>query len=328
MEVAAMRVVCKLEAIRNELGWDDAKLAEKLDADKRTIEKMLRDEDSNPWQLHRDSLYRYLLLAHETGIEAFKIEPNYLWQRFQSRSKNGAIVTIIRGDTGADAPVEDHLSKYLRRLNLRTSATTTFAAIEDSMMNSNCIIIGSPKTNEASEIALARLWGAKPFDNDPQNQARIPIHFLGMTPVSGRPSSLLLDGSSHGFSFQVPGEVKRRFLPVDWLPADQFWPSHEPGQDAALLAVCHRPLGTQQDVTTVVIAGYTGLSTLEAAREATDKSLPTLAAIENPGQPYFSLLRFKFDKQSSRLPREGLRTVKEKTALWGPPWDNRFFGAG
>jgi hypothetical protein len=318
-----MRVVCMLRAIKDELGLDNRELAKRLATDERTIKKVLSDQESKPWRLDRDTLYRYLLLAHENGLEAFKIEPNYVWQALQNRSD----ITIIRGATGYDAPVEDHLSRYLRHLNLQTSATTAVDGIEDSMKTSNCIIIGSPKSNEASEVALARLWGAEPFDDAPQNQARIPIHFLGMTPVSGRPSSLLLDGSCYGFSLQLPGEAKRRFLRVDWLPVEKFWLSHKEGQDAAVLVVCHRPLGTEQDVTTVVIAGYTSLSTLEAAREATYKNIPILEAIKDPGQAYFSLLKFDFNKKKSQRARDGLRTVKEKTAQWAPPWDDRFFDA-
>lgn len=316
-----MRVLCILREIQDQLGLSKTDLERELSMDPRTIEKLLADSDRDPWRLDRDMLHRYVLFAHEHGFEAFRVEPHPIWKNFE----NSEEISIFRGPKKADVPVESLLVKYFERLNSQTHATTVAEGVEDSMKQHNCVFIGSPKSNRATEMALALLWEARPFDSQAKNCDRIPIHFLGMSSEQANTSALLRESSRHGFGIQIPGTTRRSYLKVDWLPPERY-PSHQgDGQDGAVLVVCHCPLGTQKNVTTVVIAGYTGLATLVAAKEATYKKIPDLEPEATPGQPCFGVLKFRFKKRRQhRGSLDNLRTAEEESARWGPPWNDFF----
>jgi hypothetical protein len=315
-----MRVLCLLREIQERTGLTKAELEQELDMDPRTINKLLEDSDKEPWRLDRDALHRYLLFAHDRGADAFRVEADPIWRTFEKSER----VLILRGPGRADVSVEDHLIKYFGRLRARSHTTTSDQGVEEAMRSQNCVFIGSPKANPASEHAFALLWGVEPFDSRAKKRDRIPVHFLGMNAET--PSALLRENGKHGLSVQVPGAGERSYLKVDWLPPEEYAPYQGVGQDAAVLAVCHRPLGTQENVTTIVIAGYTGLATLTATKQATFKKIPDLLPAATPGQPCFAVVRFQYKKRRHYrgVSLDDLRAAVEDSATWGPPWDGFF----
>jgi len=316
-----MRVLCMLREIRDTLALSKADLVKELEIDPRTLDKLLSDDEGENWRLDRETLYRYLLFAHAHGVEAFRIAPHPIWKTFE----NAQNIQIFRGSNRADGPVEVYLNSYFERLHASTFSHTVSDGLEDAMKQCNCVIIGSPKANEASEMALSLLWGAQPFGGSPEDRGRVPIQFLGMEPEYPKPSTLLAESSRRGISVRIPPSPQPKFVRVDWLSSEKFGPSTKDGQEAAILVVCHRPLGTEKDVTTVVIAGYTGTSTLEATREVTYKKIPDLDPTATPGQPCFAVLKFTFKKKPQhRKSTFDPRSPREGTAVWGPPWDGFF----
>jgi hypothetical protein len=315
-----MRVLCMLHEIQEQLGLTKTYLEEELEIDTRTITKLLADSDKEPWRLDRDALQRYVLFAHERGYPPFRVEVDPIWRSFENSDR----VVIFRGPGKADIPVEGHLVKYFSRLRAQARAAMGVQDVEAWMKTQNCVFIGSPKANPASEYALSLLWGAQPFDARPQNRDRIAVHFLGMS--GEKQSSLLREGPRRGLSVQLPNAAARSHVPVDWWPPEVYGPHEGDGQDAALLVACHRPLGTQENVTTVVIAGYTGLATLTATEQATYKRIPDLQPDAKPGEPQFAILKFRFKKERHRRGEslDNLRSPEEGKATWGPPW-NGFF---
>jgi hypothetical protein len=317
-----MRVCCNLGVIKEELRLTMSDLCRELRLDARTIEKLIADTDDEPtWRLSRGSLHRYFLFAHRHGIEPFKIEPHAIWKNFENSE-----VTIFRGPTPADVPVESHLVEYLKNLHcqVRTSIASNGLddGIEGAMQNKNCVFIGSPKANPATEVAIASLWGALPFNAKAENRARIPIRFVGMQTDPGATSSLLEESTRHGIAVSIPTVNKRAFLKTDWMPPEKFGPFKGTGEDSAVLVVCERPLGAQKDVSTIVIAGYTGLATLTAAQEATYERIPDFQPEATPGQPCIAALRFTFRKRRQyNKSTDNLRTREEGSGQWAPPWD-------
>lgn len=316
-----------LRVIQEELGLTRAELQRELGMDLRTIDKLIADSDDDPWRLDREALHRYFLFAHSHGEEPFKIEPHAIWKSFENSE-----ATIFRGPNKADVPVENHLVKYFDKIGcdvntaISSSGPAATEAIREAMREQNCVIIGSPKANPASEVALASLWRAEPFKGDGKNREKIPISFLGMQRENGEPSSLLQDGPRHGLNILTPESRERNFLKVKWLPLDKFAQYKGAGQDAAVLVCCYRPMGTEKEVTTIVIAGYTGLSTLVAAQEATYKEIPELRPEEKPGYPCLAVLKFRYKKrpQYKRRALDNLRIPEEGSSKWAPPW-NEFF---
>ncbi|MFL6264348.1 MAG: hypothetical protein ACJ76Y_32065 [Thermoanaerobaculia bacterium] len=310
-----------LGEIMDDLALSKADLVKELGVHPKTLDKLLVDGEKDNWRLDREALYRYLLFAHAHGFDAFRIAPHPIWRTFE----NDQNIRIFRGSNKADGPVEVFLTNYLERLHGMTLASTESDGIEKAMKQHNCVIIGSPKANAASEIALALLWGAQPFVAAPQNQDQVPVHFLGMKQEHPQPSAILIDSSRHGIDVRIPKSLRRNFVKVDWLPSGKYEPSTKDGQEAAVLVACHRPLGTEKDVTTIIIAGYTGTSTLEAAHEVTYKKIPDLDPSIAPGEPCFAVLKFIFRKRAQRrASSRSLRSPKEGTAIWGPPWEGFF----
>jgi hypothetical protein len=322
-----MRVVCSLSDIKNDLKLSVAYLAHVLGMDRRSVERLLADHDDDPWRLDRGPLHRLLLFAHEHGYEAFRFEPHELWATFM----NDPEIVIFRAPSQEDTKVERHLQGYFNRLDSVTHTSTAPpqpGEVEEVMRRKNVVIIGSPKSNPACEIALARLWQAEPFATQAGNRARVPVHFLGMSPDPGAKGSAMLEASTrHGFNIKVPGGAGRRFLRVDWVPPDRFPPAKFEGYDAALVVACRRPLGTEADVSTVVLAGYTALATLTAAEQATHRPPAALAPSAMLGMPAFALLRFRFTKRAppKRPISEHLRILDDPSVRWAPPWNDSFF---
>lgn len=314
-----MRVLCTLREIQEELGLTTAELQRELVMDARTIEKLIADTDSDSWRLNREALHRLVLFAHSHGFDAFRIEPDKIWRNFENSE-----AIILRGPKKADIPVESHLVRYFESLNCEVTSSIASSDIEETMKHHNCVIIGSPSANPACEVGLALLWRAEPFNGEPENCNKIPVSFLGMRTERKGPSALLQESTRHGLQIRSPGSRERRYLKVDWLPPEKYAPSTVSGQDAAVLVVCHQPIGTQENVTTIVIAGYTGLATLVAAQEVTHKTIPELRPEETPGQPSLAALKFRYKKRRKHRALNHLRTLEEGSVTWAPPWQEFF----
>lgn len=315
-----MRVLCMLRVIREELGLTKEDLKRELGIDARAIDKLIADSDAKPWRLDREQLRRYFLFAHSHGFEPFTMEPNAIWKTFANTR-----AVIFRGQRKADVPVESHLVKYFERLNCEVETSTNSDGIEEAMKEHNCVIIGSPKANPACEIALAWLWKAEPFSANAKNRDRLPISFLGMTAEITPPSALLQESKRHGLTILHTDSKARTFLKVDWLPPEEYGSHNGIGQDAAILVGCQQPMGTEKNVTTIVIAGYTGLSTLVAAEEATYSQIPDLRLGENLGRPCLSVLKFRYRKRPQyKRVLDSLRTAEEGSSQWAPPWKDFF----
>jgi hypothetical protein len=315
-----MRVICTLREIQEGMGLSIKDLKRELDMDARTIDKLVADSEYDPWRLERSALHKLCLFAHSHGVDAFRIEPHPIWRSFGDSE-----ALLFRGPKKADVPVEKHLIEYFERLNCEIDSSTSFSSLDEKMREHNCVIIGSPKANRASELALTLLWGAEPFESSVKNREKIPIGFHGMQTDGTEPSALLQESTRHAISILPPGSKERSFLKIDWIPPEKFGPYKGIGQDAAVLVVCNRPLGTTKDVTTIVIAGYTGLATLVAAQEATYKEIPDLQPDETPGQPALAALKFRYKKKKQYKRADNLRTLEEGSTKWAPPWHAAFF---
>lgn len=135
----------------------------------------------------------------------------------------------------------------------------------------NCIIAGSPRTNAATEIVLAGLFGAVPFTPTASERAKIPFKFV--LPQNNDVRSTLVEpwranrGTTSGVGL-CEKSCDRMFIEVDWLPVNEFMTrTIQKARDVAIVAVIDRPFGATNNVKTVVLAGLTGIGT-EAAAQA------------------------------------------------------------
>jgi hypothetical protein len=136
--------------------------------------------------------------------------------------------------------------------------------------------------NPATELAICRIFGAKPFDS--RESEKIPFSFRA--PRLTIPNSSVVEASATG----KPGiwlRGPKKLIEADYWPLEEFkqrW--IEKGRDAAVVLVCnHRP--SPESKTTrklMVVAGLTGTATEGAAVALVDhfRDLEPRAAKKDP----------------------------------------------
>jgi len=263
-----MKVVCNLADLLAHNDVTPKEAAEKSKVDLRTIKNLLSPETK--WQLPRHALENLMLYAFESEFSdpLFTLREHAIWSTFTEKGSY-----IFRGQRHWDAGIESELVQFIRRLGGRAEAEfikpsdrRPSADIAHSMKMSNCIFLGTPKSNSATEIALALLADAKPFDTTTANREKLAIHVMGIED-SQNESAVLFRSTRHGFDVAAPGARHRKFTKVDWKSREDYDEWRGTARDAAGVVVCRRPLGTSEDVTTIIIMGYSGLATQTAARE-------------------------------------------------------------
>ena len=315
----SMRVVCTLGEMMNEFSLSDQDVRNELGLDIRTIGK-IRD-NKHDWRLDRDALFKLILYGDEHGYEIFRVQPHDLWHTFE---KSTALV--FRSNKGTDAGVENHLSTWLRKINCDSETIIGCSdrrKVERSLRMTNCIVIGSPIVSLASEIVLALLWGARPFDSSNENCSKLPIRFTGRRPELSKPSAMVVAEGPPAIMVQSRGQKTWRQSKVNWQPREQYASARGSGRDAALLVV-RRQRTISLDVTTVVIAGYTGLATLLASKAITHGEVPIQDSDLKDSRPHAAVYTYEFTKRVARPggKLDNLRQKKEGSDGWAPPWEN------
>lgn len=134
----------------------------------------------------------------------------------------------------------------------------------------NCIVIGSPKSNNATEILLSRFFDAKAFDSSEKNRFKIPFGFCWpesneiVQRSSLTCSTVARRRTNNQTGIAVKGGI---YIEADALPFDEFRAKAiDEGKDCGLVFVANKPFGTEWDVKLIILAGFSGIGTLGAAR--------------------------------------------------------------
>jgi hypothetical protein len=131
-------------------------------------------------------------------------------------------------------------------------------------LSKNCVAIGSPIVNPASEMAICRVFGVKPFD--PSQSRNLPFTFKVTRDFPERPSSILersLDGKE-GIWLRSKGKL----VEADALPKDEFRKRGiRRGRDCAVVIVSNHaePNGSGRPRKLIVLSGSRGVGTEGAA---------------------------------------------------------------
>jgi len=306
-----MRVVCNLQELLEQHGVSPAQFAAQTGIDPRALDNLLEDKK---WRLDRANFEQLMLYAFNQGWgPIFTIEQHPIWHTFEENHAR-----IYRGTAQWDAQIEHELSQFLRHIacSPQTSTAPKPEAIARDLREQNCIFVGSPKKNPATEIALCELVGADPFDGSAANRRKLPVQIIGVDPPSGMSSAVLVPSrTEHGF------KIGKEFIEVHWLPQHQYDLWHGEADDAAVVIVCRAPLGTTHAVTTIFNLGYSGLATQSVARQLMHGDPPLDAEdLTEPGQLHTFAYRFQFKKPSRRGSRSktDLRREIADTGVWWP----------
>jgi hypothetical protein len=287
-EESEMRVRCILKEICDRYHISPAQLHAETQIHPKSLKHLLADED---WSLPKENYERLVKFAFNHGVSSvFVVEYDPIWDTFKKTP-----TSIFRGDPAWDVEIERSLSRFIRNMGGKAKmvpATESAAAVKKAMRETNCIFVGSPKSNPATEIALCALYDATPFDDGRENRKELPLQIAGVAPRGNRHSAVLAPASRiHGHGFDITAGA-RQFISVHWLPPDQYEHWHDTGPDAAVVAIRRSPLKTEKAVTTILLMGYNGLATESAARQLTHGGPPLTAA--QLAEPKTHLLSYEF----------------------------------
>lgn len=286
--------------------------------------------DGDWTHISRADFQKLLCWGKKHDKQLIAIVENPLWRTFSKRD-----VVVLRGksDTGnplaSDSDVETELLSALEQQQCRIQTRAmdveeAKSSIPNLMSTTNCIFIGSPKLNAASEVALAELWALKPFDSTKRNQERSPLLFLWESGYNGRsgfgrPAN---DGEEIGIyvgTRDANGITKQRHVaPVDWKPQKAYANWTGKARDAGAIVACYKPLNSQAEVTSIVLAGHSGFATRDMALDFVGDGLRFEVEELRPGAPIMKVLSAPYKKTSGSA---GSRVRLVRGRRWfGLPW--------
>jgi transcriptional regulator with XRE-family HTH domain len=267
-------------------GWTMARLAERLDISKGTLRAYMR----NRWTVLDRAVFEQLadILRCEAGSlivttessffepfrtlsgkEKYPSRPTCLYLRRPDADtpQEGRPMTVGYRDERALDRVDQLLRNCVQRVIGLRDTTTTREQFDERLLQ-NCIVVGSPIVNPASEMALCHIFGVEPFN--PSQREKLPFRFMTVaeppTPSSTR------ETSSDG----IPGiwlRDEERLLPADSWPIDEFQSMQiDEGRDCAVIVVAnHNPAShPQHSRKLIVLGGFSGVGTEAAAKALVD----------------------------------------------------------
>jgi hypothetical protein len=280
-----------------------------LGLEKRTginREHIAQVRDGNFKTISYRELHVFMGLANQAGMELFTLRHHPIWNSFK-----GTSVKLIRegGQSIWASKVESQLAVFFlsEAQNLACRAEPIIGLhntpeVLNLMKTHNCIFTGSVKYNKATEIALAALWDMQAFVSTNENLKKAPLAFAFPEWSEGRGESAFVEPLTTSqrpglYINNVSGSAKKRhFLELTYISPPEYRMWSGLGWDGGLLVVCRRPLQTKADVTTIIIAGYTGIATSEMAREVTQESINIGAKELEAERPIVRYFRFRFRK--------------------------------
>lgn len=248
-------------------------LAESVGVAENTLRTLLRDD----WdQLARDTIERVCDRFQLDVADLFQLHPDSFWTPLL-RTNKYVVIRGMRKSQGRvlplDAAARSVVTKYLN--GTFPGLIGTFiddldkpADIVECARNNNCIVVGSPRSNPATEVILSHMFGAEPFVDTLSNRCKVPFRFVFRNP-SDAPSAVCEPWKSDSRSSGVgiyDGKATQFVVEIDWLPFEDYLRrTIHKGTDCAMVAVVNRPFNASKDVKLILLAGLSGIGTEAAA---------------------------------------------------------------
>ena len=298
----------RLATVLQEVGTTPKALASELGINPAHVARLCEDNWST---IQRVDLQKLLSWARKHQQDLLKVEPNPLWRTlcgsevllFRGRNRDG---NPLHSDSNVERELIVALEEEACRITPHSLENPTEAQIVESMQTKNCVFIGSPKFNAATEVALAALWGLRPRETAAANRKLSPVQFVWDASYDGKSAfgTSRHDGEPMGINVGSKtslGVVSKRFLvPVDWKSARQYAQWTGRGRDAGIMVVCYRPLNTRAEVTTIVLAGHSGFATVDMATDFVRDELRFEAHELRPSVVTMKVLSASYKKRAGR----------------------------
>jgi hypothetical protein len=171
----------------------------------------------------------------------------------------------------------------------------------EERLSENCVVVGSPMVNPASEMAICRCFGAKPFDSG--QAAQIPFAFRTATAPRAAASSVVEKSTNEkvGIWLKEVGQL----VEADAWPREEFRRLRiKKGRDCAVVVVMNHhpvePLGYVRKL--VVLSGFGGVGTEESAKALVDHYRDLEP--REVGVPVWGLIEVFYRKPANSTKRE------------------------
>jgi DNA-binding Xre family transcriptional regulator len=247
-----------------------------------TVDKMLAGD----WKyIAREAIERSADYLKVEVSELFELVPVPFWDWVEESKQ----CTFLRGShddngnrnglriPGSDSDATAEITRFTRRFMRSDTYADHERNIEtliDRAKNENCIVIGGPRTNAATEILLSAFFGREPFKAHGAKNSKLP--FCYCWPESGHievESSLACpDPVRRKFGGKPGIVIKDRLIEADYIEPGRFTNTAmtKPAKDCGLVFVANKPFGTTKNVKLIVLAGFGGIGTFGAAKALID----------------------------------------------------------
>jgi DNA-binding Xre family transcriptional regulator len=256
-----------------------AALARELGIHLTTLNSILDDK----WErIERDTIEGLCDYLNCELSELFSLEPDPFWTPLIHTGSYRILRGVITTKDGvkkfleeqAKTEIVDFLQGHLPSVpgGFKDCHGMSDDEIVQFARDNNCIVIGAHHSNRAFEVLVSHHFSARPFNNRPDNRQRIPFRFVrdDYRPKSTITESLQGQVSAKSELGVYSQELGRIVAQVDRRPSEDFLSSRiDTAQDAAIILVVNKPFGTEKNVKLIVLAGFTRLGTLAAAKALT-----------------------------------------------------------
>ena len=193
---------------------------------------------------------------------------------------------------------------------LLEDAVEGMVAIEDSAttlaefgerVRQNCVVLGSPMVNAASEIALCRAFGVEPFQA--AQSGDLPFHFrVVATPETLEPSAIIKPSPDDRRGIWLRDE--KELLQADAWPREEFRRMElKRARDCAVVLVLNHQTADDPRVRKlVVLSGFRGVGTEGAAMALADHYRDLEPPEKN--SPVWGALEVFYKKSANSMTRE------------------------
>lgn len=248
-------------------------IAESIGCAPATLRKILEGQ----WDyVHRSVLERLLDHYQLEVSDLFTLTPSTFWTPFE-RTPCCTILTGAQKSPlfGADLPVINELIRSIPQFVNGCGVTVSDVDLSDPVAVSrqvsaaNTILVGSPRSNPATEIILSECLDTKRFRGNESGKKKMPFRFVWPEHLktAADAASQFSEWSESGFGI-VAGDPGKFVAAANYRPREAFfreaiWRAN----DCALVVVQNRQSdGSKAPRKTIVLAGFTSLGTLAAVR--------------------------------------------------------------
>jgi transcriptional regulator with XRE-family HTH domain len=176
---------------------------------------------------------------------------------------------LAHRDNRAIESVATWLRDFVDRMVEEKHTATTVKQFNEHLVQ-NCVVIGSPMVNPASEMALCQVFGAEPFNAG--DRTKLPFTFKVAATPGVSPSSVLEPSTDGKVGIWLRRE--KELLQVDVWPAEEFRKLRiKKGRDfAAIVVLNHQPQEKPAHFRKLItLSGFGGVGTEASATALVDR---------------------------------------------------------